>query len=303
MSTVSTAFVESYRAMVTMLAQQTSSRLRKYVKFENTTGKKHFFDQIGTIEVNEVVSRFGDSPSNEIPHYRRACNVADFNAGTFMDGFDATKLIADPKDGYVRAMHAAFGRKIDKILIAAATADALTGAAGTTTTSLPSGQKVDVTLGHATGITNAGLTVEKLKNARSIFAKNEVIDEENNTEEDAPILVCSQQQIEDLLGDSRVTNSDYAAVKALVDGKISYFMGFRFLRTELLTLSSTTDIRTCFAFVKSGLGLCINEDVKTKISERADKNYNWYAYMEMSMGATRLEEEKVVEIPCDQSPS
>lgn len=303
MSTVSTAFIESYRSTVRMLAQQQSSRLRKYVQFENTTGKKHFFEQIGSIEVNEVTTQFQDSPTNTVPHYRRACLVGDFDAGTFMDGFDATKMLIDPKAGYVKAMHSGFGRKIDALIIAAATGSALTGSAGTTSTVLPSSQKVAVTLGHATGVTNAGLTVEKLKAARSIFAKNEVLDEENMTEGDAPILVVSQQQIDDLLEDERLTSSDYAAAKALVEGKITYFMGFQFVRTELLSLATSTDIRTCFAFIKSGIGLCVNDDVKTKISERADKSYNWYAYMQMSMGAARLEEEKVVEIPCDQSPA
>lgn len=303
MSNVSTAFIESYRNTVTMLAQQLSSRLRKYVKFENTTGKKHFFEQIGSIEVNDVTDQFGDSPKNDVPHYRRACLVGDSDAGTFMDGFDETKAIVDPKSGYVDAMHSAFGRKIDAIIIAAATANALTGSNGTTSTALPSTQKVPVTVGHATGYTNAGLTVEKLKAARSIFCKNEVIDEENDSEDAAPIMVVSQQQLDDLLEDERITNSLYAQAKALVDGKLSYFMGFRFVRSEKLYLAADTDIRTCFAFVKSGIGLCINQDVQTEISKRADKKYAWYAYMKMSMGATRLEEEKVVEIPCDQSPA
>ncbi len=40
------------------------------------------------------------------------------------------------------------------------------------------------------------------------------------------------------------------------------------------------------------------EDFKGRISERDDKNYSMQAYAEMSIGAVRMEEEKVVQVLC-----
>ena len=39
----------------------------------------------------------------------------------------------------------------------------------------------------------------------------------------------------------------------------------------------------------------------SKIGERADKSYAMQVYAMMSIGATRMEEEKVVEIQCKES--
>ena len=45
----------------------------------------------------------------------------------------------------------------------------------------------------------------------------------------------------------------------------------------------------------------INPDLTSKISERADKSFNYYAYMKAEFGAVRMEEEKVVVLPCQDS--
>jgi len=46
--------------------------------------------------------------------------------------------------------------------------------------------------------------------------------------------------------------------------------------------------------------LSLGKDIQTKITERADKSYAKQVYSCMSIGATRLEEEKVVSILCAQ---
>ena len=40
--------------------------------------------------------------------------------------------------------------------------------------------------------------------------------------------------------------------------------------------------------------------VVARIQERPDKSFSTYVYYRMSLGAVRLEEEKVVEIRCDE---
>jgi hypothetical protein len=46
--------------------------------------------------------------------------------------------------------------------------------------------------------------------------------------------------------------------------------------------------------------LAIGKDVTAKISERSDKSYSTQVYYAMDIGATRMEEEKVVQIPCNE---
>ena len=47
------------------------------------------------------------------------------------------------------------------------------------------------------------------------------------------------------------------------------------------------------------LYLAIGEDIKAEITPRADKRYSYQVYFQMFMGASRLEETKVVQIICD----
>ena len=54
------------------------------------------------------------------------------------------------------------------------------------------------------------------------------------------------------------------------------------------------------AFSKSAIGLAVGADIQTKISERADKNYATQVFLSMTIGATRIEDEKMVEIACNE---
>jgi hypothetical protein len=128
------------------------------------------------------------------------------------------------------------------------------------------------------------------------------------------------QMLEELLGVTEVVSADYNSVKALVNGELNTFLGFNFIRTELtpwvntflgfnfirteLTpwVNESSDYRGSLAIQGSGLGMAIGQDVITRIDERADKSYSTQVYLCMTFGATRVEEEKVVEIACDMSP-
>ena len=59
---ITTSFVEQYSANVSMLAQQTGSKLRSAVDVESVRGKNAFFDQIGVTAAQLRASRHGDTP-------------------------------------------------------------------------------------------------------------------------------------------------------------------------------------------------------------------------------------------------
>jgi len=179
----------------------------------------------------------------------------------------------------------AMGRAMDDAIIAAATGNAYAGVAGGTATALGSGQKIV----HASG----GLTVAKLISAKEILDAAEVDPDEPR------FLVCAAGQLADLLAITQVTSADYNSVKALVQGNIDTFLGFKFIRSQRLGTDATPS-RQVLAFTKSAIGLAVGSDITTKISERSDKNYATQVFLSMTIGATRIEEEKMVEIACNE---
>ena len=50
-----------------------------------------------------------------------------------------------------------------------------------------------------------------------------------------------------------------------------------------------------------GIALGVGKDVNARIDERADKSYATQVYYCMSIGATRMEEEKVVEVQAHEA--
>ena len=59
---ITTSFVEQYSANVSLLAQQTGSKLRSAVDVEKVRGKNAFFDQVGVTAAQLKTSRHSDTP-------------------------------------------------------------------------------------------------------------------------------------------------------------------------------------------------------------------------------------------------
>jgi len=282
---ITTAFVEQYKSNVLHLAQQKGSRLRNAVRVEMVTGKSAFFERIGSTAAEKRTSRHSDTPRMDTPHSRRKVSLDDYDWADLIDQEDKVRMLISPQSEYAIAGANAMGRAMDTAIIDAATGTAYSGAAGGTSVSLPSGQKV----AHG----SADLSVAKLRSAKKILDAAEVDPDEEK------FLVCSAEQIDALLAETEVTSSDFNTIKTLVQGEIDTFMGFKFIRSERLNTDSTPS-RQVLAFAKSAIGLAIGSDISTKISERADKNYATQVFLSMTIGATRIEEEKMVEIACNE---
>jgi len=282
---VTTAFVQQYSANVQMLSQQMGSRLRDAVRVENMTGKNAFFDQVGKATAQKRTTRHADTPQIDTPHARRRVSLVDYEYADLIDDQDKVRMLIDPTSAYAQAAAAAMGRAMDDEIIAAALGTAFTGETGSTSTALPASQQI------ANG--GADMSLAKLRQAKKILDLSDV---------DPSIpryLACGPDQIEALLADTNVTSSDFNTVKALVQGEVNQFMGFNFIVTNRLAKSG--DIRSCFAWAEDGLALAVGRDVMARIDERNDKGYATQVYYCMSIGSTRMEEEKVVQIDCDEA--
>ena len=289
-SQITTSFVEQYSSNIAMLSQQMGSKLRSSVDVETVTGKNAFFDQVGVTAAQLRTSRHGDTPQIDTPHSRRRLSLADYEWADLVDDVDKVRMLVDPTSSYARAAAAAMNRAMDDVIITAFNASANTGVAGGTSTALPSGQKT------ATSDQSDGLTIAKLLAAKKILDNNDVDPSLKR------YIVCGPQQISDLLGTTQVTSSDYNVVRALATGAINSYLGFEFIMSTRLNKDATyTSDRLVFAYTEDAIKLGIGKDISAKISERADKSYSTQVYYAMSLGATRMEEEKVVQIPCHEA--
>ena len=282
---VTTAFSQQFSANVQLLSQQTGSILRGGVDEESVTGEKAFFDQVGAAAAVKRTTRHGDTPLVETPHSRRQVTLESYEWADLIDDADKIRMLIDPTSTYARAAAAAMGRAMDDEIIAAATGTAKTGKSGGTSTSMLAGHQI------ANG--SADLTIAKLITAKKTLDLASV---------DPSIprhIAVGPDQIEALLNTTSVTSSDFNTVKALVQGEVNTFMGFQFHVTTRLAKSG--NIRTCFAWAQDGIKLAMGKDVMSKIDERSDKSYSTQVYYCATFGATRMEEEKVVQIDCDES--
>jgi hypothetical protein len=85
----------------------------------------------------------------------------------------------------------------------------------------------------------------------------------------------------------------------LVEGNIiKRFLGFNFIHSERLPVNGSGQRRVP-VWAKTGMHLGIWNDITNDISQRKDiENHPYQLYTAMTLGATRLEEKKVVELPC-----
>ena len=289
-SNITTSFVEQYSSNVNLLSQQMGSKLRASVDEESVVGKSAFFEQIDSTAAVLRTSRHGDTPQIDTPHSRRRVSLADYELGDLIDDADKIRALVDPTSAYARNAAAAMNRAMDDVIITAMNASASTGVAGATSTALPSSQKT------ATSNQSDGLTIAKLLAAKKILDNNDIDPSRKR------FIVCGPQQISDLLGTTQVTSADFATVRALSTGEVNSFLGFEFIMSTRLNFdASNTDDRLVFAYTEDAIKLAIGSDVKANISERADKSYSTQVYYAMSLGATRMEEKAVVQIPCHEA--
>ena len=285
-SQITTAFVQQYSNNVQMLSQQKGSLLRNAVDAETIVGKNAFFEQVGSAVAQKRVSRHSDTPQIDTPHSRRRVSMVDYEYADLIDKQDQVRTLIDPTSSYAQAAAFALGRAMDDEIITAVSGTAFSGETGSTSVALPSAQKI-------TESGTDGMTIAKLREAKEKFDSASV---------DPSIpryIVVGPKQISDLLGTTQVTSSDFNTIKALANGEINSFLGFNFITSNRLSIASSK--RLCLAFAMDGIKLALGQDIMTRIDERSDKGYATQVYVCMTMGATRMEEEKVVTIQAHEA--
>ena len=295
MSIITTAHVKQYNAALVHLAQQKFSRLRNTVINDTLVGEEGYYEQLGPTELQAVTSRHGDTPITDPDHQRRRVVSNPFANARLVDSFDKARVLIEPAGNYAMSQAMGVARKIDQTIIDQFDATAFTGKTGSTSTTPDSANEI------ADG--NVGLTIDKLTSAMKLLLDGGV---DPNVEE--LHIAISAQQLKNLLDSTTVTSADFNTVKLLMQGTINSFMGFEFhifggTTTKNATLAiDSSDIRSCFAYAKTGMLLATAEEAVTTIDRRPDKLNSVQVLTKLDIGATRLEEAKVIHILCDETP-
>lgn len=283
---------QSYSQGIEMLVQQMSRETRGAVMEESMSSERVFFDQIGAVAAVEKTGRAQDVAVVNTPHARRSCTATDYAFRDFVDSFDKLKILNDPTNAYSQAFSAANARKVDQIVMSAALGTAYTGKEGTTAVPLPSAQKIAAA---TSGFTLAKLqtAVQRIKSANALMPGDSL-----------HVAWTAKQELQ-FINTDEVKSFDFNNQKVMVDGRLTYFYGCYFHRMEdddasgeILPLESTT--RSCVLWAKSGLKLGTWKAPYGSVDWLPEKQ-TWQVLAGMSVGATRMQEKKVIQIDVVES--
>lgn len=279
--------IKQFADDIIQAVQQKNSRLDGTVQRKiGVSAEEFYFNKLGTFELQEKTQRYSPTPLADPNHSKRKVTPTRFHQGIAIDDYDQDRAIVTLQPAYMEAMKYAAMRKKDDIIISALGGTAYEGKDGTTGVVLPTAQKIVSS--------SVGMTLTKLLSGK------EILDGADVDEEIARYIVLSAKQLTNLFNTTEIKNADYNTVKALAEGKIDTFLGFKFIRTQKLLTNGSSE-RLCYLYTQNALGIATNKDIKTEVGKNPDKSFATVAYIEMDMGATRVEDKEVVEIACTES--
>lgn len=290
--------VKMYTANVQAALAKKGGLLTSLVSQSSYKGERsQVVNFIGPVEFIERETPYGDTKVTELEHTQRWITGKEYDCAVFVDKLDTLKMIYDPTSPYVERFREAAARKQDEIIMASFQATAKTGVDGTTSTSI----KAANTIAHG----GTGLSVAKLRAMRKLMKKRHL-----DLRTSRPMFAVSAEEVDDLLGEVAVGSSDYNAVKPLVDGEVSNFMGFTFVPYEdsgnnlkgksIPQYTDTTTVRQCPVWLMDGMHYGNWEGLVITINNRPDKNNIKQIHGQITGGSTRLDEDKVFVCECKE---
>lgn len=299
--TIPSHYVQGFRANLNLLPQQMNNRLLGCVDADlayGEPGTSFNCDDIGASQPAPVVTRVPDSPAGFLEQIRRGGHFEAFSDGKFIDNRDKARELADPSNPTMQAMMAGKARFMEDKIIDGLFGTTYSGQNLTTANNFPAAQIIAVTdrsnlhdaeVVPASG--NLGLTLGKIITAGLMLDRSELDGER--------YFGWTSYEKGQLLASTPATSGDYNTVKALVNGQIDTFLGFKFVRTERMPVSS--NITKCGAWIKSAIEYKAREIITAKITQREDKSFRWYAYYETEHAVARRYDNAVVQVLCDRT--
>lgn len=225
-------------------AFQGAGKLKTAVTLRNNvTGDQYKFRKMGKGLANQKSTADEVTPMN-VEHDLITCTLSNWNAPEYTDIFDQAEVNFSEQQELAKTIASALGRRQDQLII-----DALDASTPLTTTVANGG---------------TGLTVAKLTDAAE-----QLVDQGVDMGMNSCHFAISARGLRGLLNETKVGSADYNNVRALINGEVNTFMGFNFHIIETRTeggLSKAGNIRDCWAWAQSAVGMAIGIDLKTEVN-------------------------------------
>lgn len=285
--------------------QQLTSRLDSYVDSVTVNGEGRRFQKLKPFEARSITTRHPDTNPDDLDIEFRWLYVSFKDSAHIVDRREALQLgtINSPHQAIMRQQIAAAGRDRDKTLINGIIGTVQSGKTGAVAIPLPASQTIPVNYVPTGTPVNSGLTFDKIIEISRRFGVAEV----TGQDVDAPsagTIIISHNQIANLLRETRFTSADFSEIRRLHTGQVINLMGLtiKCVAPNLLPYNASTDVRTCVAFARNAVMFGIAENPMSWVDELATKSHDIQLRTEWGWGATRLHDEGVLLIPCDESP-
>ena len=269
---ISNAFVQMFDAEVKQAYQSARALAGVTRERTNVEGNQVKFPKIGKGTATVRVPQSDVTPLN-VTYSQVTATMSDYIAAEYSDIFNQQKVNFDERRELVAVVGSAIGRRMDQLVI-----DALNAASAPSTV--------------GTDIGGAGTNM----NLAKLLAAKKALDA-NNVPSEGRCMLIHANGLSSLLDETELTSSDFASVKALVQGDIDTFLGFKFItlgdRDEGgLPLPST---RTSFAFHRDAIGMGIGMNQRSEINYVPEKTSFLVSSM-FSAGAVAIDDEGIVKI-------
>jgi hypothetical protein len=282
--TIDNAFIEEYKDLVIHLAQQGETKLRGTVMNETSSGEAYNWDRLAATDAIEKTARRAESSAFYVDDAwtRRVSSPKTFIHIMTVEHEDKIKMLVDPESAYAKNQAMAMNRSWDDLIIAAATGDAVDGDGGAVV--FPAAQ----TIGDGT----TPITFDAITAIQEQFMINDIDLSEPK------VAIVGPTQVRKLMQLTEQTSADYVhreSLQKLYDyGIVPNWMGFTWIMSTRLLAPAVGEI-SCLFYTAYALGLVINQDVFTRIGENPDKAYMMQVFAQYTAGATRVEDEHIVE--------
>ncbi|EBQ4755625.1 hypothetical protein LE36_19260 [Salmonella enterica subsp. diarizonae] len=286
---ITAAFVQQFHDSFEIASQQKDSRLQACVHDRGKiTGTAFTINDMGSIEMNEITTRFGDTVWDVPEAGTRQALMADYGLFIPVEKRDLRKLIASPQGPYMNLTVSACNRKKDDVIY-----NALINPVPRKTEDKGAFTNVSLPASQMIVANSQPMTKAKLIAAKAMFRRNEC-DEQNGEE---LFITYNSDMLSQILADTTLTSADFMAVKMLQEGKLAdNWLGFKWIAYEKLKKDTTTKAQTAVAWCKTAVHFGTGADYNTDIGPRRDKNNTIQISVDASYGAGRANESKVVTI-------
>ncbi|WP_174301169.1 phage capsid protein [Caulobacter sp. S45] len=320
-ATALSQYVPAFRANLNLVPQVTRPRLMMAVDTDlayDTPGDRWNADDVGVSNPQPVVARVPVTPNHFIDQFRRIGMFTPYaDAPWLADNVDKLREIEDPSSEMMKAVMAGLARCRDDRIIAGALGvyyyQDNTGAlqvgpanANVIAANDPTAQEAENIQAVQNATTGGyGLTVGKLINTKAFLDASELDEMDPGDKPSDYYIAVTTNQLKNLLMSIPVASNFYNDARALMNGTISYFMGFNFIRMGSASRSNPLPkvgyTRQCFAFHRRAIQYRGRTIINARIDERPDMSYRKQAYYELDHGCLRHYDEGVIRVDCDET--